>query len=156
MQPRFGVRFDYASGDSDHGGKNLNTFNPLFPNPMYSSLSALLGSSNLTDVGPTVTLTLGSTTVITPEMPFYWRSSIHDGMYGFAGNMIRPGNVSSARFVGFQPGFTMQHTFSPHFSCTARYFRFFPGTFLHETPPGKDAGYFFATLTFRLCTLQDS
>lgn len=150
LQPRFGVRFDYASGDSDHNSSHLNTFNPLFPNPMYSSLSALLGPSNLTDIGPTVSLTVGFKTVITPEMPFYWRSSIHDGIYGFAGNMIRPGNVSSARFVGFQPGFTLQHTFSPHFSCTAGYFRFFAGRFLHETPPGKDVGYFYATFTFRL------
>jgi Alginate export len=150
LQPRFGVRFDYASGDSDKSSSNLNTFNPLFPNPMYSSLSALLGPSNLTDVGPTISLTLGSKTVITPEMPFYWRSSIHDGIYGFAGNMMRPGNLSSARFVGFQPGVTLQHTFSPHFSSTAGYFHFFAGRFLHETPPGKDVGYFNATLTFRL------
>jgi hypothetical protein len=149
FHPRFGVRFDYASGDSDHSSSNLNTFNPLFPNPMYSSLSALLGPSNLTDVGPTISLTLGSKTVIAPEMPLYWRSSIHDGIYGFAGNMVRPGNLSSTRFVGFQPGLTLQHTFSPHFSSTAGYFRFIAGRFLQETPPGKDVGYFYATLTFR-------
>ena len=43
-------------------------------------------------------------TGITPEMPFYWRSSIHDGIYNFAGILIRPGNLSTARFVGCQPG----------------------------------------------------
>jgi hypothetical protein len=149
LQPRFGVRFDYASGDSDHSSSDLNTFNPLFPNPMYSSLSALLGPANLTDVGPTIGLTLGPKTAITLEMPLYWHSSIHDGIYGFAGNLIRPANLSSARFVGFQPGVTLQHTYSPHFSSTAGYFRFFTGRFLHETPPGKDVGYFYATLTFR-------
>jgi len=148
LRPRFGVRFDYASGDSGRSN-NLNTFNPLFPNPMYSSLSALLGPSNLTDVGPTVSLTLGSKTVITPEMPFYWRSSIHDGIYGFAGNMIRPASLSSARFVGYQPGVTLQQTYSPHLSSTAGYFRFVTGPFLRETPPGKDVGYFYATLTYR-------
>lgn len=150
LKPRIGVRFDYASGDSDQSSKNLNTFNPLFPNPMYSSLSALLGPSNLTDLGPTVRLTLTSKTAITPEMPFYWRSSIHDGIYGFAGNLIRPANLSSARFVGFQPGLVREHSYSAHFSSTAGYFRFFSGRFLHETPPGKDVGYFYATLTFRL------
>jgi Alginate export len=150
LKPRFGVRFDYASGDSDRSSKNLNTFNPLFPNPMYSSLSALLGPSNLTDLGPTIRLALNSKTAITPEMPFYWRSSLHDGIYGFAGNLIRPGNLSSARFVGYQPGLVLEHAYSPHFSSTAGYFRFFTGRFLHETPPGKDVGYFYATLTFRL------
>jgi hypothetical protein len=150
LRPRLGVRFDYASGDSDRSSRNLNTFNPLFPNPMYSSLSALLGPSNLTDLGPTIRLTLDSKTAITPEVPFYWRSSIRDGIYGFAGNLIRPANLSTARFVGFQPGFVLEHTFSTHFSSTAGYFHFFTGDFLKQTPPGKNVGYFYATLTFRL------
>jgi hypothetical protein len=150
FQPRFGVRFDYASGDSGPASSNLNTFNPLFPNPMYSSLSALLGPSNLTDLGPTIRLMLNSKTAISPEVPFYWRSSIHDGIYGFAGNLIRPGNLSAARFVGYQPGLVVERSFSPHFSSTAGYFYFFTGDFLKQTPPGKDVGYFYATLTFRL------
>lgn len=150
FQPRLGVRFDFASGDSDRNSQDLHTFNPLFPNPMYSSLSALLGPSNLTDVGPIVHLTLNSKTAISPEMPFYWRSSIHDGIYNFAGMMIRPGNLSTARFVGYQPGVVLERTFSPHFSSTAGYFYFFTGQFLRDTPPAKGVGYFYATITFRL------
>lgn len=150
FQPRLGVRFDYASGDSDRSGQNLNTFNPLFPNPMYSSLSALLGPSNLTDIGPVIRLNLNSKTAISPEMPFYWRSSIQDGIYNFAGIMIRPGNLSTARFVGYQPGLTLDRTFSSHFSSTGGYFYFFTGDFLKQTPPGKGVGYFYATITFRL------
>lgn len=150
FQPRFGVRFDYATGDSSPTSSNLNTFNPLFPNPTYSSLSALLGPSNLTDVGPQIRLTLNSKTAISPEVPFYWRSSIHDGIYNFAGFLIRPGNLSTARFVGYQPGVTLDRTFPPHFSSSAGYFYFFIGDFLKQTPPGKDVGYFYATVTCRL------
>ena len=149
FQPRLGVRFDYATGDSDRTGGNLNTFNPLFPNPTYSSLSALLGPSNLTDLGPTIRFTLNSKTAISPEMPFYWRSSIHDGIYNFAGFMIRPGNLSNARFVGYQPGLTLDRSFSTHFSSTAGYFYFFTGQFLRDTPPAKGVGYVYATITFR-------
>lgn len=149
LQPRFGVRFDYASGDSDRVSNNLNTFNPLFPNPMYSSLSALLGPSNLTDLGPTIRLTLDSKTAITPEMPVYWRSSIHDGIYNFATILIRPGNLTSARFVGYQPGLVVEHIFSHHVSTTAGYFHFFAGNFLKQTPPAENVGYFYATGTFR-------
>lgn len=149
LQPRLGVRFDYATGDSSPTSSNLNTFNPLFPNPTYSSLSALLGPSNLTDLGPRIRLTLNSKTAISPEMPFYWRSSIHDGIYSFAGFLIRPGNLSTAKFVGYQPGLTLDRTFSSHFSSTAGYFYFFAGDFLKQTPPGKDVAYFYATLTFR-------
>ena len=150
FQPRFGVRFDYASGDSDRNSKDLHTFNPLFPNPMYSSLSALLGPSNLTDVGPQIRFTLNFKTALSPEMPFYWRSSIQDGIYNFAGVMIRPGNLSTARFVGYQPGLVLERTFSPHLSSTAGYFYFFTGQFLRDTPPAKGVGYFYATITLRL------
>jgi len=150
FEPRLGARFDYASGDQDQASKDLHTFNPLFPNPMYSSLSALLGPSNLTDVGPTIRLTLDSKTTISPEMPFYWRSSIHDGIYNFAGVLIRPGNLSTARFVGYQPGLVLDHSFSSHLSSTAAYFCFFTGQFLRETPPARGVGYFYLTLTFRI------
>lgn len=148
-QPRIGARFDFASGDSDPLGKNLNTFNPLFPNPFYSSLSALLGPSNVTDTGPTLRLTLDRKTSLGLESPFYWRTSQHDGIYGFAGNLIRPGTLSSARFVGVQPGVTLDRSISRHFSSSVAYFRFFAGQFLEQTPPGKDVGYLYAILTFR-------
>lgn len=149
FRPRIGVRFDFASGDSDQRNKNLNTFNPLFPNPTYSSLSALLGPSNLIDLGPTVRLRLDSKTAITPEMPFYWRSSIQDGIYNFAGLLIRPGNLSSSRFIGFQPGIVVERAFCTHLLSTAGYFQLVSGDFLKQTPPGENVGYFYATTTFR-------
>jgi Alginate export len=136
-------------GDSNRSSNNLNTFNPLFPNPMYSSLSVLLGPSNLTDLVPTIRLTLDSKTAITPEMPVYWRSSIHDGIYNFATILIRPGNLTSARFVGYQPGLVVEHIFSHNVSRTVGYFHFFAGNFLKQTPPAENVGYFYATGTFR-------
>lgn len=149
FQPRLGVRFDYATGDSGSASGNLNTFNPLFPNPTYSSLSALLGPLNLTDVGPTIRLALDSKTAVSAELPFYWRSSIHDGVYNFAGITIRPGNHSSATFVGYQPGLNLDRAWSPHFASTAGYFYLFTGDFLKQTPSGKDVGYFYTSLSFR-------
>lgn len=148
-KPRVGARFDYSSGDADRSGTNLNTFNPLFPNPVYSSLSALLGPSNITDVGPTVRFATGQKTRLGFESPFYWRSSRQDGVYGFAGSLTRPGNVSTARYIGAQPGITLDHSYSSHFSSTVAYFRFLRGELFRQTPPGKDGGFIYATLAFR-------
>jgi len=52
--------------------------------------------------------------------------------------------------VGYQPGVTLERAFSRHLSTTGGYFYFFTGQFLHETPPDKGVGYFYATVTFRL------
>jgi hypothetical protein len=57
------------------------------------------------------------------------------------------GNLSSARFVGVQPGLVLDHIYSSHFSSTVGYFRFFTGDFLVQTPPGKNVGYLCALLT---------
>ena len=148
-KPRLGLRFDFSSGDTDRTATNLNTFNPLFPNPMYSSLSALLGPSNVTDIGPTIRFAPDGKTSIGLESPFYWRSSLQDGIYGFAGNLIRPGNRSTARFIGVEPGVTVDRSFTEHFSSSLAYFRFFTGDFLRQTLPGRNAGYLYAILTFR-------
>lgn len=148
-KPRLGVRFDYSSGDSDRVGSNLNTFNPLFPNPVYSSLSALLGPSNVTDIGPTMRFAPDQKTSVGLESPFYWRSSLEDGVYGFAGNLIRPANLSIARFIGVQPGITVDRFYNSHFSSSVAYFRFFTGDFLEQTPPGRNVGYLYAIFTFR-------
>jgi Alginate export len=148
-KPRLGLRFDYSSGDSDRAGSNLNTFNPLFPNPVYSSLSALLGPSNVTDVGPTIRFAPDQKTSVGLEFPFYWRSSRQDGVYGFAGNLIRPANLSIARFIGVQPGITVDRFYTSHFSSSVAYFRFFTGDFLRQTPPGRNVGYLYGIFSFR-------
>lgn len=148
-KPRLGVRFDYSSGDTDRAGSNLNTFNPLFPNPVYSSLSALLGPSNLTDLGPTIRFAPDQKTSLGLESPFYWRSSRQDGIYGFAGNLIRPANLSISRFLGVQPGINVDRFYTSHFSSSVAYFRFFTGDFLEQTPPGRNVGYLYAMVTFR-------
>ena len=149
FQPRFGVRFDYATGDSSRTSGNLNTFNPLFPNPTYSSLSALLGPSNVIDLGPTIRFALNSKTSLGLESPFYWRSSLQDGIYGFAGNLIRPANRSTARFIGVQPGITVDRSYTSHLSSSVAYFRFFTEDFLIQTPPGRNVGYLYAIVTVR-------
>lgn len=90
-------------------------------------------------VGPLTVIPtlLDSKTAITPEMPVYWRSSIHDGIYNFATILIRPGNRTSARFVGYQPGVVVEHIFSHHVSSTVGY-PFLCGGFPQaDTPRGE-------------------
>lgn len=70
-------------------------------------------------------------------------------VYGFAGNLIRPANLSIARFIGVRPGITVDRFYNSHFSSSVAYFRFFTGDFLQQTPPGRNIGYLDAIFTFR-------
>jgi hypothetical protein len=103
----------------------------------------------VTDVGPTIRFTIGSKTQLGLESPLYWRSSLQDGIDGFAGNLIRPANLSTTRFIGVQPGITLDHRYTTHISSSVAYYRFFTEEFLRQTPPGKNVGFLYAMATFR-------
>lgn len=145
MRPRIGFRTDIASGGV---GATVHTFMPLFPNPAYASRNALISPANILDVTPTFRTTLGRFTVAL-DSPFSWRSSTNDGIYNFAGILVRPGNRTDARYVGSQPGGEVDVRVTRHWSATMQYSHFFAGDFLKKTPPGKDVDYFVLSTTFR-------
>src|SRR5579864_267225 len=148
LRPRIGVKLDIVSGGSTTG-QTLHTFDALFPNPVYSGRNALLGPANLTDFGPTLRLTVSQRATITLDSPSYWRSSTHDGLYSFAGIPVRRGDLSSARYVGMQPGMQVEYHFSAHVTSNLAYSHFVTGAFFRQAPPGKDVDYSVASITCR-------
>jgi Alginate export len=79
--PRIGIQFDAASGNHDVTGHTLNTFNPLFPNGAYVSLSGYSGYANFIQVKPSLTLhpltALKFIFAVAPQ----WRQSTADAIY---------------------------------------------------------------------------
>lgn len=149
LKPRLGLRADYSSGDTNPADASLQTFNPLFPNPTYSSRSTLLGPSNLTSATPNVTFTLPMAFRLTLEAPLLWRSSTKDSIYNFAGIPVRPALKSTARFVGSQIGAQLDKSVTRHMDINLSYFRFLPGTYLRQSPPDQETGYFSAWIRYR-------
>lgn len=75
------------------------------------------------------------------ETMFYWRHSTSDGIYNPAGILLRPGNLTTERYVGTRPAVISSWAFNRHITFFASYSHFFSGRFLKETPPGKDIDY---------------
>jgi len=148
-KPRLGIRSDFASGDSGPADLSLQTFSPLFPNPTYSSRSTLLSPANLTSVAPTFSCVLPRSFRLGLEGWFVWRSSTNDAIYNFAGFPIRPALKSNARFVGRQFGVQIDKPVTKHADLNLSYFRFFPGSYLEESPPAEQTGYFSTWLRYR-------
>ena len=149
FSPRFAVRSDTSSGDRDHKGTTLGTFNPLFPTTAYSGKIGLLGASNLVDVTPNARFRLNKRIYFLPETSFFWRESIADGVYSVVNSLQRTGQLSSARFVGAQVSLPLQLTIDRHFTLTGLVTRFYAGQFLKETPPGRSVTYFTTFLTYK-------
>lgn len=147
--PRIGVRADIASGDRDPTDANLQTFNALFPTGEFFGKAGLIGPYNFIDVHPTLELEVTKQVSFSAESAFIWRQSLSDGIYATAGNLLRTGQRSHARFVGNLLSFSGEWQASRHITFTGVYARFFAGQFLREAPSGESVNYFAMWMTYK-------
>jgi len=138
LRPRIGLRADIASGDGDPSGKNLQTFNPLFPKGAYFSEAGLIGPANFIDLNPCLDLHLARNLTFIFDWDFFWRESTHDGLYNNAVVLVRSGKASDARYVGSMSQAQLYWDIDRHLSLVGIYGHFFAGSFLKESGPGKD------------------
>lgn len=79
--PRLGLQFDGASGDRNPHDHTLNSFNPLFPNGYYVTLSGYTGYVNFIHLKPSVTLHPTRTLKLLLAAAAQWRESSADAVY---------------------------------------------------------------------------
>jgi hypothetical protein len=79
----------------------------------------------------------------------YWRYSTADGIYSTAGNVIRPGFNSDARFIGTQLEATLTHRFSRELEASLVYEIFFPGKFIEDSGPDEIVHFVGIELLYR-------
>lgn len=148
LQPRFSLKADIVSGDRDPRRGTLNTFNALFPRGAYFNESALIGPANLIDVHPAVELKPAKSVGISFDWDFFWRESLHDGIYGPSGNLIRSGRTTDHRYLGNQPSVRADWRPGRHWAFGATYAHFFAAKAIEETGPGRDVDYLSAWSTY--------
>ena len=139
--PRVSLRSDATSGDNDPNDRHLGSFFPLYARGKYFGEADLNGPVNTIDIIPALDLHPRSDLLINLSYGAFWRESIHDGIYGFAGNLYKPGDASRARMIGQQAEIDFNYFIMPHTLMRVVYQHFFPGRFLKETPPGQDVNY---------------
>ncbi len=90
--PRIGLQFDAASGNRNRNSRILRTFNPLFPNGIYFTLSGFTGYTNLIHVKPSCTLYPISDMSIKLAVAGQWRQTTADAVF-VQPNQPIPGTV---------------------------------------------------------------
>jgi len=149
FRPRLGLKADVTSGDRDSTNPSLQTFNALFPKGAYFGEIALIGPANHVDLQPSIDLRLTKRWTLSPEAGFFWRQSIHDGIYGPAINLLRSAGSSKSRIIGSQLAAQAEWEIDRHFSWTGNYTHFFAGHFLRDTGPSEDVNFFTTWLYYR-------
>jgi len=141
FRPRLGLKADIISGDRDPSSRTLGTFNALYPKGAYFSDADLIGPYNLIDIHPSIQLELASNLSLTPDADFFWRQSIHDGIYGVAGGLLIPGRSNTDRYIGAHTGLQMEWRVNRSLTLTGSYVHFFDGEFLKRATPGRQINF---------------
>jgi hypothetical protein len=81
LAPRIGLQIDGASGDRHPRDKTLGTFNPLFPNGYYVSLSGYTGYVNFLHVKPSLTVHPSKALNVIAATGLQWRMTTADAIY---------------------------------------------------------------------------
>ena len=76
-----GIQLDMASGDRNPAGDHVGTFNPLFPNGYYVTLSGYTGYTNFIHLKPSLTLTPMQDVKLVTAVGMLWRQTTHDAIY---------------------------------------------------------------------------
>ena len=79
--PRLGIQLDAASGDHNLSSNTVGTFNPLFPNGYYVTLSGYTGYTNFIHLKPSLTLTPVQDVKLVAAVGALWRQTTHDAIY---------------------------------------------------------------------------
>ncbi|MGH8246440.1 MAG: alginate export family protein, partial [Gammaproteobacteria bacterium] len=131
-KPRLGLKAAIASGDRGTNSANLQTLNPLFPRGNYFTEASLLGPQNFWDVHPCLQLRPFPKWSFETGADFYWRESLHDGIYTPGGSVIYRGDPNLARFVGTDLSCVIGWQATRHINISAGYTHFFAGRFIRQ------------------------
>jgi len=99
-KPRIGLQFDAASGDHNLSDERVGTFNPLFPNGYYETMSGYTGYTNFIHLKPSITVTPTQEVKVLAAVGGLWRQTTHDAVYvqpdiPVPGTAGEPGRLSS-------------------------------------------------------------
>jgi hypothetical protein len=152
FRPRPLLRADAYSGDGNQAGNTLGTFNSYFPRGAYFTAKVVpfVGSQNLIDLHPLMQFQLRPNITGEVSWDWYWRESIHDGVYAFgSGALMDPANSSTLKYLGDQGDMEIRWSPAAHFIAAFNLAGFQPGGFFshvvnNHPPIAANAG-----LTFR-------
>lgn len=147
---RLGLDAGIASGNHNPTVGAFGTFNALFPKGAYFGEANFIGPYDIQDIRPSLRVTMPQKRIIIwPNFEILWRQSREDGIYSIPAVLVQPGSVANALYVGSQADLNVQWGENRHLTWTVDGARFFSGTFLRQTTPGKSVNYFSLGVSYR-------
>ena len=139
--PRLGLQLDAASGDRHLSDETVGTFNPMFPNGYYVTLSGYTGYTNFIHLKPSLTLTPSQGVKLVAAVGALWRQTTADSVYAqpnspIPGTAGTPGKRSST-YGQFQWSWAVSRSLT----FAAEFDRYFVAPAIRRAG-GHDSDYF--------------
>ena len=131
--PRLHLNSGVASGDRHPGGRDLGTFNALFPRGQYFSDTGLIGPYNLINTRIGSQLSLSPNLHLDTLVGFYWRASQTDGVYRNGGAPLFAASAGYGRYIATQYEATIDYSVTRGVDLRLTLADFAPGAFVHST-----------------------
>lgn len=145
-KPRFGLQFNYASGDGDPNDKQVGTFQNLFPtNHLFYGYMDTTGWMNM--YNPQVNFSFMPTAKMKVMLDYhlYWNANNADSWYRANGaTKVRPVNsaaMNASSFRGQELDLTISYKLNPHVNILTGYSYFVAGDYLKQTGAGSNAQF---------------
>ena len=138
LKPRLGLQVDGASGN--RGNATLGTFNPLFPNGYYVSLSGYTGYVNFVHVKPSLTLAPTGKLTLMGAMGLQWRMTTQDAIYTQPSVVVARTAGTGSRWTGAYGQMRADWKISRHWSSAVEAVHFAVGDTIRAAG-GHDSNY---------------
>jgi hypothetical protein len=157
-KPRFGLEYDYASGDRNPTDGDSQSFQNLFPSnhDKYGFMDEF-SWRNIHDLRAQVNVHPTKALDLELDYHAFWLADTHDYWYrsnGYStlrtrtpdGRDVR--TIGASNFAGHEIDLTATYDFSKNVKLQTGYSHFFAGEYLADTGPADDADFGYIMTTF--------
>jgi len=152
---RFGLEYNYATGDRDPFDGDIGTFQNLFPtNHIYYGFMDAFAWQNMHDVALSWKATPWKNITTRLDFHAFWLADTRDAWYRANGTTavrpLSPAARAAGNFAGTELDAVVTWQANKHVALEIGYCRFFAGDYLADTGAGDDAnfGYVQTTISF--------
>jgi hypothetical protein len=151
-KPRFGVGFDWASGDEDPRDGKVGTFDQLFPlGHAWLGYLDLIGRQNITAVNVNLSAwPVPKKVKAAVAYHNFWLNANEDALYNPGGGAVRRDSTGhSGTEVGHEIDITVAWTINRHQKVLLGWSHFWDSDFIVRTGPSEDADLFYVQYAFK-------
>jgi hypothetical protein len=139
-QPRVGLEWNRASGDSGPTSGSVHTFQVLFPtdHDKYGILD-LMAWSNAVNYRLSISAKPAKDWTVSADLHRFYLDESESAWTAAHGGLVRAGAAGAGRYLGSEVDLVVRHRVNDHLTVALGGGQFFDGAFVRDTGPANDA-----------------